>query len=49
MPRPTDTEPQETPMTTQTTDITSWRDFDDRDAHQDRLAAELAADLSTDW
>jgi hypothetical protein len=30
-------------MTTQTTD---WRD---RDAHQDRLATELAADTNTDW
>ena len=30
-------------MTTQTTD-TTWRDHDDRDAHQDRLATELAAD-----
>lgn len=30
-------------MTTTTTD-TDWRDFDDRDAHQDRLATELAAD-----
>ena len=28
---------------------TDWRDFDDRDAHQDRLATELAADSSTDW
>jgi hypothetical protein len=46
MPRPTDTEPQETSMTTQTT---GWRDFNDRDAHQDRLATELAADASTDW
>ena len=44
MPRPTGTDPQETSMTTQTTD---WRDFDDRDAHQDRLAAELAADDGT--
>jgi hypothetical protein len=42
MPRPTATEPQETSMTTQTND---WRDFDDRDAHQDRIAA----DTSTDW
>lgn len=33
-------------MTTQTTD---WREYDDRDAHQDRLATELAADTSTDW
>jgi hypothetical protein len=33
-------------MTTQTTD---WRDHDDRDAHQDRLATELADDTSTDW
>ena len=33
-------------MTTQTAD---WRDFDDRDAHQDRLANELTADISTDW
>jgi hypothetical protein len=41
MPRPTATEPQETSMTTQTTD-TGWRDYDDRDAHQDRLATELA-------
>ena len=32
-------------MTTQTT--TDWRDFDDRDAHQDRLATELAADHGT--
>lgn len=30
-------------MTTTTID-TDWRDYDDRDAHQDRLAAELAAD-----
>ncbi len=44
MPRPTATEPQETPMTTQTTD---WRDFNDRDAHQDRLATELAAEDGT--
>jgi hypothetical protein len=29
-------------MTTQTT--TDWRDHDDRDAHQQRLADELAAD-----
>jgi len=27
-----------------TTTDTDWRDFDDRDVHQDRLAAELAAD-----
>ena len=32
-------------MTTTTTDTdTDWRDFDDRDAHQDRLATELATD-----
>jgi hypothetical protein len=31
VPRPTDTEPQETSMTTQTID-TTWRDHDDRDA-----------------
>jgi hypothetical protein len=45
MPRPTDTDPQETSMTTHTTD---WCDFDDRDAHQDRLATELTADTG-DW
>jgi hypothetical protein len=28
---------------------TDWRDFDDRDAHQDRLATELATEASTDW
>jgi len=28
---------------------TDWRDFDDRDAHQDRLATELAAETGTDW
>jgi hypothetical protein len=44
MPRPTGTNPQETPMTT-----TDWRDFDDRDAHQDRLATELATETNTDW
>ena len=33
-------------MTTQTTD---WRDFDDRDAHQDRLATELATVHGTGW
>ena len=33
-------------MTTQTAD-TSWREFDDRDAHQDRLATELAAEDGT--
>ena len=32
-------------MTTTTTETdTYWRGFDDRDAHQDRLAAELASD-----
>jgi hypothetical protein len=36
-------------MTTQTPQQTSWRDHDDRDAHQDRLATELAADTSADW
>ena len=36
-------------MTTQSPQQTSWRDHDDRDAHQDRLATELAADTSTDW
>jgi hypothetical protein len=46
VPRPTGTDPQETSMTTHTTD---WRDYDDRDAHQDRLATELTADSSTDW
>lgn len=30
-------------MTTPTLD-TDWRDHDDRDAHQDRLATELATD-----
>jgi len=36
-------------MTTQTTDI-SWRDHNDRDAHQDRLATELAAEHDDrDW
>jgi len=44
MPRPTCTDPQETRMTT-----TDWRDFDDRDAHQDRLATELATETGTDW
>jgi hypothetical protein len=49
MPRLTDTEPQETSMTTQTND-TTWRDFDDRDAYQDRLAVELTAESDqTDW
>ena len=33
-------------MTTTTTD-TDWRDFNDRDAHQDRLATELATDQGT--
>ena len=28
---------------------TDWRDFDDRDAHQDRLATELATETETDW
>jgi hypothetical protein len=28
--------------------IVSWRDFTDRDAHQDRIAADLAAD-SGEW
>ena len=28
---------------------TDWRDHDDRDAHQDRLANELAADTDTGW
>ena len=28
---------------------TDWRDHNDRDAHQDRIAAELATDTSTDW
>jgi hypothetical protein len=30
---------------------TDWRDFDDRDAHQDRLTVELGAevDAGTDW
>ena len=27
---------------------TDWRDFDDRDAHQDRLASELATETETD-
>jgi hypothetical protein len=36
-------------MTTQTSTQTSWREYDDRDAHQDRLATELAADSGTDW
>lgn len=27
-----------------TPDTTHWREHDDRDAHQDRLATELAAD-----
>ena len=31
-------------MTTTGTTATDWRDFDDRDAHWDRLATELAAD-----
>jgi hypothetical protein len=32
-------------MTTTTTEpTTDWREFDDRDAHQDRLATELTAD-----
>jgi hypothetical protein len=32
-------------MTTTTTEpATDWRDHNDRDAHQDRLATELAAD-----
>jgi hypothetical protein len=38
-------------MTTQTT-ADSWRDHDDRDAHQARLADELAAEASqpdADW
>ena len=35
---------REIPMTT-----TDWRDFDDRDAHQDRLATELATETGTDW
>ena len=35
-------------MTTPTASDTTWRDFDDRDAHQDRVATELAAD-SGDW
>jgi hypothetical protein len=34
-------------LQTRTSDIT-WRDFSDRDAHQDRLAAELMADTG-DW
>jgi hypothetical protein len=44
MPRPTDTDPQETSMTTQTAE---WRGFDDREEHQDRIATELAADDGT--
>jgi hypothetical protein len=29
---------------------TTWRDHDDRDAHQDRLATELATEpTDTDW
>ena len=44
-------------MTTQTPQQTSWRDHDDRDAHQHRIATELAALLAaepadsadTDW
>lgn len=43
MPRPTDTTTRETAMTT----TTDWRDHDDRDNHQDRLATELAADTGT--
>ena len=46
MPRPTGTDPQETSMTTHTTDI-DWREFDDRDAHQDRIATELATDTGS--
>lgn len=30
-----------------TTDTPDWRDQDDRDNHQDRLATELAADNGT--
>jgi hypothetical protein len=29
-------------MSNHTTDDTDWRDHDDRDAHQSRIAAELA-------
>ena len=31
-------------MAAPTTTATDWRDFDDRDIHQDRLATELATD-----
>ena len=34
-------------MTTPTASDTDWRTFDDRDAHQDRLTTELAADHGT--
>jgi hypothetical protein len=34
-------------MSTQTTDA-SWRDQNDREAHQDRLRGELAAELASD-
>jgi len=37
-------EPQEDPMSNHTADDTNWRDHNDRDAHQSRLAAELAAE-----
>jgi hypothetical protein len=46
MPRPTEPGDRDDP---QTPTQTSWREHDDRDAHQDRLATELAADSSTDW
>lgn len=45
VPRPTGTETKESPMTTTTTTTAlDWRDYDDRDNHQDRLATELIAD-----
>lgn len=38
--------------TTTTTPSPTWRDHDDRDAHQDRLGREMAAELGRadgDW
>jgi hypothetical protein len=37
-------------MSTQTSQETGWRGYDDRDAHQDRIATELASETDDgDW